>query len=193
MLVNKEFEIGVPMQIEIGEKLKQLRLRANLTQEELARRCELSKGFISQVERGLTSPSIATLVDYLECLGSNLQEFFQDPVKQQVVYKQEDAYTAENEELGHIINWIVPDAHKNTMEPITVRLRPKGQTEEYNPHAGEVFGYVQTGAITLHIGKNHWRIKKGDYFYYTASDSYCIKNHTVNEAVVLWVTSPPSF
>ena len=60
----------------IGEKLKELRIQRNLTQEELADRCELSKGFISQVERDLASPSIATLTDLLECLGSSLKEFF---------------------------------------------------------------------------------------------------------------------
>ena len=46
--------------MDIGEKLRQLRLQRGLTQEELADRCELSKGFISQVERNLASPSIAT-------------------------------------------------------------------------------------------------------------------------------------
>ena len=60
----------------IGEKIKRMRIQKNLTQEELANRCELSKGFISQVERELTSPSIATLVDILESLGSNLRDFF---------------------------------------------------------------------------------------------------------------------
>ena len=60
----------------IGEKLRRLRLQRNLTQEEMADRCELSKGFISQVERDQASPSIATLTDMLECLGSSLQDFF---------------------------------------------------------------------------------------------------------------------
>ena len=46
--------------MEIGSKLKRLRIKNNLTQEELADRCELSKGFISQIERDLASPSIST-------------------------------------------------------------------------------------------------------------------------------------
>ncbi|MDE5819840.1 MAG: helix-turn-helix domain-containing protein, partial [Lachnospiraceae bacterium] len=46
--------------MEIGNKIKELRMLKGLTQEELADRAELSKGFISQVERDLTSPSIAT-------------------------------------------------------------------------------------------------------------------------------------
>ena len=53
----------------IGGKLKELRILKGLTQEELADRAELSKGFISQVERDLTSPSIATLMDILQCLA----------------------------------------------------------------------------------------------------------------------------
>ena len=52
--------------MDIGLKLKELRVLKGLTQEELADRAELSKGFISQLERNLTSPSIATLTDILQ-------------------------------------------------------------------------------------------------------------------------------
>ena len=55
--------------MEIGEKIRRIRIERGLTQEELADRAELSKGFISQIERDLTSPSIATLEDILTCLG----------------------------------------------------------------------------------------------------------------------------
>ena len=56
--------------MDIGKKIKELRVAKGLTQEELADRSELSKGFISQLERDLTSPSIATLMDILQCLGT---------------------------------------------------------------------------------------------------------------------------
>ena len=58
----------------IGGKIKELRVAKNLTQEELADRTELSKGFISQLERDLTSPSIATLMDILQALGTDLKD-----------------------------------------------------------------------------------------------------------------------
>ena len=67
--------------MDIGKKIKELRVLTGLTQEELADRAELSKGFISQLERNLTSPSIATLIDILQCLGTNLNEFFSDDRK----------------------------------------------------------------------------------------------------------------
>ena len=59
----------------IGGRLKELRILKGLTQEELAGRAELSKGFISQVARDLTSPSIATLMDILQSLGTTRGEF----------------------------------------------------------------------------------------------------------------------
>ena len=178
----------------IGERLKQLRLRTNLTQEELAIRCDLSKGFISQIERDQSSPSIATLVDILECLGTTPADFFRESApEEQVCYLHEDAYDSEDEALGNTITWIIPSAQKNEMEPILVKLRPGGRTQTYDPHAGEVYGYVLSGRLTLRRGKQKWKIKKGDSIYYSATLPYHLENHTASEATILWVSSPPSF
>ena len=76
--------------IDIGGKIKGLRLKLGLTQEELAARTELSKGFISQLERNLTSPSIATLTDILEALGTDLASFFSEAAPAKVVFAAED-------------------------------------------------------------------------------------------------------
>ena len=71
--------------MDIGLKLKELRILKGLTQEELADRAELSKGFISQIERNLTSPSIATLMDILQCLGTTTADFFTEADRKSVV------------------------------------------------------------------------------------------------------------
>ncbi len=61
--------------MDIGQKIRQLRTQNDLTLEELASRSELTKGFLSQVERNLTSPSVSTLEDILEALGTDLASF----------------------------------------------------------------------------------------------------------------------
>jgi len=94
----------------IGQKVRELRIAKNLTQEELADRSELSKGFISQLERDLTSPSIATLVDILQCLGTNLNEFFSDDEEEQVVFGDEDYFEKKDTDLKNTIEWIIPNA-----------------------------------------------------------------------------------
>ena len=73
--------------MDIGKKIKELRVAKGLTQEELADRSELSKGFISQLERDLTSPSIATLMDILQCLGTNRLRIFQEEPEGDCIFK----------------------------------------------------------------------------------------------------------
>ena len=72
--------------MELGAKIKRLRNQKGLTQEELADRCELTKGYISQLENDLNSPSIATLTDILAVLGSNLSEFFKEEAEEKLVF-----------------------------------------------------------------------------------------------------------
>ena len=82
--------------MDLGRKNKQLRLANDLTLEELANRSELSKGFLSQVERNLTSPSVATLDDILEALGTNLHDFFDQQEDEQLVFGKKDFFVNEH-------------------------------------------------------------------------------------------------
>lgn len=179
--------------MKIGQKLKELRVMKNLTQEELADRAELSKGFISQLERDLTSPSIATLVDILQVLGTDLTEFFQDTTEEQIVFHDSDYFEKEDDELGNKIEWIIPNAQKNIMEPIRLTLQPGGSTYPDNPHEGEEFGYVLSGSITVHIGNKKYKAKKGESFYFTPGSTHYIKANEKTGATLIWVSSPPSF
>ena len=180
--------------MDIGEKLKGLRQRRGLTQEELADRCELSKGFISQVERNLASPSIATLTDLLECLGSTLKEFFSDDGKEQTVYTRADMFVKEDPDTLHgRITWLVPNAQKNSMEPILVELGAGGETEEFKPHEGEEFGYVLAGNIKIILGDRVIRARRDDSFYVRPAAPHRIGHAGKSVCRVIWVSTPPSF
>ena len=179
--------------MDIGNKLKRLRIRNSLTQEELADRCELSKGFISQEERNLASPSIATLEDLLQCLGTDLKTFFNDAEDNIVVFTEDDTFVKENPDEGNTINWIVPNAQKRDMEPIIIELEPNGKSYEDYPHDGEEFGYVLSGSITLVIGSTKHKVKKGECFYYKANQYHYIENTGKSKSTVLWVSTPPNF
>ena len=177
----------------IGKKLKELRVTKGLTQEELADRAELSKGFISQMERDLTSPSIATLVDILQCLGSDLKDFFNDSSDTQIVFKNMDYFEKVDTDLKNKIEWIIPNAQKNIMEPIRITLEPGGSTYPDNPHEGEEFGYILQGSITVHLGNVSYKAKKGEAFYFTANKKHYITANEKTGATLIWVSSPPSF
>lgn len=177
--------------MELGTKIKRLRLQNNLTQEELADRCELTKGYISQLENELTSPSITTLEDILNALGTTFAEFFKDEKEEKVVFTE--AEFIEKVVDTHKIEWLVPNAQKNEMEPIRVTIEPHTNLEEDVPHEGEEFGYVISGRIWLRIGQAAYCVKKGEVFYFTSLKPHRLENRTNEKAVVLWVASPPTF
>ena len=175
----------------LGDKIKELRLGCDLTQEELANRCELTKGYISQLENDLTSPSIATLIDILSALGTSLKEFFADEEEQKIVFSENDFIEKKVE--GITCNWLVPNAQKNEMEPMLIELEKGFSTEEDIPHEGEEFGYVLSGEIVIHIGKKKHVVKKGESFYFTASKSHFVENASDKPAKFIWVSTPPTF
>ncbi len=176
----------------LGERIKDLRLSCELTQEELADRCELTKGYISQLENDLTSPSIATLIDILSALGTDLKTFFaEDDQEEKVVFSKDEFIEKQGE--GYMQNWLVPNAQKNAMEPLHILLSSGSSLDEDFPHEGEEFGYVIKGEITLIIGKRKLKVKKGESFYFTADKTHKIINKSSKEAEFIWVSTPPTF
>ncbi len=179
------------MSVEIGKKIRALRQKNNLTQSELAGRCELSKGFISLVESDLTSPSLSTLEDILTTLGSSFHEFFSDEIELPV-FRKEDVFVKETDN-GVKIDWLIPNAQKKQMEPILITLQSGAQSEPDLPHEGEEFGYVLAGAVDLILGESVYHVRKGDSFSYKTTKQHYLRNSGKTQAVVLWISTPPNF
>lgn len=177
--------------MQIGKKIKELRLAKNLTLEELAIRSELTKGFLSQLERDLTSPSIATLDDILEVLGTNLSDFFREERATKIVYGKEDYYV--NEEVGKSIQWIVPNAQSKVMEPLILTLNQDAQSQEILPHDGEEFGYILEGNVYLEVGNTSYFLQEGETFYIQGKHRHFLWNKKSEKAKIMWVMTPPNF
>ena len=179
--------------MKIGDKIRRLRLQRGLTQAELADRCELSKSFISLLERDLTSPSLDTLSDLLETLGSDLPTYFREK-DERMVFGEEDIFVKEDPEgMKGMIKWLVPSAQKNQMEPILVEMAPGGETSELGPHEGEEFGYVLSGAIKIVLGDRTERARKDESFCIRPTAPHKLVNAGKGVCRVLWISTPPSF
>lgn len=177
--------------MEIGLKIKELRLQNSLTQEELADRCELTKGYISQLENDLTSPSIAALTDILTSLGSSLTEFFSDVEEEKLVFTSDEQFEKVTEES--IVKWLVPTSQKNSMEPILMELKSGAVSGKDLPHDGEEFGLVLEGEIKLIVGKQSDICKAGESFYFRSKKTHYIENIGKITAKIVWISSPPNF
>lgn len=177
--------------MDIGSKIKSLRLQRGLTQEELASRCELTKGYISQLENDIASPSIATLIDILNILGTTPQSFFTENKKEKIVFTKKDFFESDNGDCKNI--WLIPNSQKNEMEPIILLLPPEGQSPVRYPFEGEEFGYVLEGKIEIITEGFSQQAKKGDAFYIDGGTEHSIKNCGNTNAKIIWVTTPSNF
>lgn len=179
------------MKVEIGHKIKDLRLAAELTQEELANRAQLTKGFISQVENDQTSISLDSLIDILDALGTTITEFFADSDKtERIAFNRTDRIAMEGRG-AQSFELLVPGSTNMLMDPILITLAPGEALETEEPHAGEEFGLVLTGQLAVRYGKKTWRLKKDDCFYFESLKAHQFANAGKNKVTFVWVMTPP--
>lgn len=179
-------------ELNIGEKIKRLRKAQSLTQEELADRADLTKGFISQLERDLTSPSIATLAAIVDVLGIKLADFFEDSHADTYVFRAEGRVVSSASTEGVKVELLVPSAQMRLMDPVVVTLKPGAKTMLETSHEGEEFGMVLKGSVILHLDRPY-KVRRGDCFYYESGQEHWMENPGKVEAEIVWVVSPPVF
>jgi len=178
----------------IGEKIKNLRLAQDLTQEELANRADLTKGFISLLERDLQSPSLDTLELILNALDTNPKDFFDEERRDVVVFSRKHRVIIEDEEeKGVKREVLIAGAQDREMDILLVTLAPGAGTYQERAHYGDECGIVLAGKIVVNVGKEIYRASEGDAFYYTANNKHWIENRSDKAAKIIWISAPPSF
>lgn len=179
--------------MEIGARLKRLRMINSLTQEELASRADLTKGYISQVENDTTCPSIATLKDMLDVFGVSMQEFFSEPTDTEVVFGKKSRVQSTDDGNAVKVELLVPGAQNRELDPALVTLAPGAEMELQDVHEGEEFGYVLLGHIQIRLDDKIYTVKKDECFLFASDRRHTVKNIGRGEARILWVVTPPTF
>ena len=110
-----------------------------------------------------------------------------------IVFKNEDFFTKVNEDKHNIIEWVVPNAQKDSMEPVRLTLKAGGSSDIMQPHSGEEFGYLIKGTVKIYYGGKSHVLHAGESFYLKADKKHYIENPGSRDAVLIWVSTPPSF
>ena len=176
------------MGISIGKKIKNLRLKKGLTQEELGERTDLSKGYISQIERDLSSPSIETFFNILEVLGCSPKEFFDDNENdQKVVYGEEDQTEFVDEELGYRIQWLVLNRMNMIWNRLFSHWNREADSNNLNRRSGN-FCLCARRTNCRGLGKAIYRAKQGIRLFYASSEHQIINDHDGASKIILVAT-----
>lgn len=174
----------------IGHKIKKLRIQKGWTQEELGERTDLTKGYISQLERDLNSPSIETLFSLLAVFGTKPKEFFdEDAPNECVVYSEEEQTVFSDEEKNYQIRWLIPGSNEKEMEPVLLTFHGVGEFKQFEPSLAETFMYILKGNVRLIIGDKEFFATKGQSLYFEAADSHQLSNNHDGLSEVLIVVT----
>ena len=182
--------------MDVGSKLKSIRLLRNISQRELAKRAGVTNSTISMIEKNSVSPSISSLKKVLNGIPMSLVEFFTEDLNnektQQVVYTQEDLM-----DIG------TGDVHMNLVGKSFPRRQMTFLIETYPPGAdtgtemlqndAEEGGYIVEGKIELSVGSDVYILNANDSYYFDNNKPHRFRNPFDEVCTIVSATTPANF
>jgi len=182
------------MDVEVGRRIRDLRRTRQLSLETVAAHTELSIGFLSQIERGLSSPSLRVLATIADVLGVGIAALFgaspgTDGASDQVVTRGSQRPELKLWRTGVSKQLLSAAGAENRLNLFLVHLEPGGSTgDELYTHDGEEAGLVLEGEMMLTVDTETWSLKTGDSFRFASRRPHRFSNPADDaKAVVLWV------
>jgi len=179
--------------IDIGPKIKEIRLQKGLKLKDVADKTGLSISLISQVENNNTSPSLSTLIKLANYLGTDTSFFLEKSEKKKsaMVCHKEDrkVWTSnDNKIYSELLN---PLVRNKKMEIVLVKIKRFEIPPEKYTHEGEEFGLVLNGRIEVQVGDETHTLKEGDTIYFKSTFPHAIYGVAPEGSQILWVNAPP--
>jgi len=175
-----------------GSKLREIRKKLGMTLEDISQKTGFTKSFISQIENGKNSPSIASLKKICYALGTTISELFEDERNIVNIFDSNDYKVFKNKSIT--MSFLASKLVNRKMEPILIELDPYGETgSDFYQHTGEEFGYVIEGEVCVLIGNDEHHLGPGESIYFSSNLPHKIKNRTDKKSKAFWVGTPPSF
>lgn len=157
-------EMPLLKQVAVGAWVRRLRTDQGLSLRRLASQTDFSPSFISQVENGVVSPSIASMEKIANVLGVTLGEFFAAAGQGDaaLVVRAADRLRMSSAWSQATIEALGPMAG-HSLEPVVITLEPGGRSAKHPvAHGTEEFAYVLAGQTTLTLGPEEHLLKTGD-------------------------------
>ncbi len=184
--------------LHIGEKIRDLRKKAGLVLQDLSDRTGLSKPLLSQIEKEMVSPPIATLLKISKALNTNISFFFQDDGSEErvVVVRKDESKVIDSryfgrEESGYYYEALAYKKPKKYMEPFLVEFkRKRPERLSYFSHDGEEFIYLLEGKLEFRTEDQQYLLDPGDSLYFESSIPHAYRALGRKNAKALTVVYP---
>jgi len=172
--------------IDIGARIKHLRQINGLAQADLAERAGLTKGAISQVERNLSSPSVANLFEILSALNETPSSFFADVDEEKVLFRKTDALPSDITGYKSFYT-LLPKSRYRSIVAYHATISPGRHTPPEPAQEGENYIIVLSGRLGLQLGKVAYLARKGESLYFSGEQEFAFSNKGKTIVDFLWV------
>jgi transcriptional regulator with XRE-family HTH domain len=174
----------------LGKKLRAGRTAQGLTLVQLGEVAGLSASYLSQVERGVTTPSLTRLTRIAGALGVEVRYFFEeDAVAPCVVRADRGKKLGGAQGVG--VELLSAEPFGKDIQPYRVVCPPGASREYTTAYPGEKCGFVLEGELTVTVGEETFVLAAGDSIHFERHQPHSWRNHGEQECLVIWTVSPP--
>jgi transcriptional regulator with XRE-family HTH domain len=179
--------------VELGERLRAIRQLRRRTLKEIASAAGISESFLSQLERGRTNATIATLQRLATALGIQVSDLFTSGSPRPRALRREAREFVGWGELGR--KALLTPKPFGALEVVVAQFEPGGSTggEPYTHGDSEELLIVVAGRVHVQLGTEIHDLRAGDSVHYESSTPHRVTNAADETAEVLFVISPPSY
>ena len=180
----------------LGEKIRSLRVSQNISLKDLAKKSDLTSSTISQVERGLSNPSIPALRRIAETLGVPVFYFFsEEEVDESIIIVRKDQRKELTHPHSNVSYELLSPNLSMQMEVVMVTLEPGVESsDELFTHKGEEVCVVLKGKLKILLGETSYDLEEGDCIQFKSEIPHRYINDEEDATVrLLAVLAPPSF
>ena len=183
-----------PVEVDLGARIRSLRLARGETLRKLAAQAGVTESFLSQVERGVASPSIASVQRIARALGTSIAELFATDDRAGIVVRAADRRRVVYQGLGAVDEFLTR-ATDGRLQVIMSTIQPGGGTgdEAYTHDSDEEVVVVLEGVLDLWVGPEHYRLETGDAVTHSSRVPHRNTNPGPGVARVLFCITPPSY
>lgn len=179
--------------MELGEKVRSLRQKQKMSIEKLAELSGLSKGLISQIERDITGPSVASLWKISKSLNVTMNYFFDEYDDFNQVVRKDERKKLMMQKESRIYELLSPDLKKQ-IEMLWIETEPgEYDSADLISHEGEECGVVIKGTLRVISGENVYDLNEGDSIYLDSTIPHKYVNVGQELSISIWAMVPPSF
>ncbi len=179
--------------MELGEKIRSLRQKQKISIEQLSVMTELSKGLISQIERDITGPSVASLWKISKALNVTMNYFFDEYDDFNQVVRKNERNKIMIRKASRVYELLSPDLKKQ-IEMLWIEIEPnENNNDGLISHEGEECGVVIKGTLRVLSGDKVYDLNEGDSIYLDSTIPHKYLNVGTEQSVSVWSMVPPSF